>query len=77
VKLKIAQLRRLGIANAHLYIAALLFLVGGLSKALLMLDSLFNYLMIAGVLSITIALCFLVYHSLKAVYIRNKHLKMK
>tara|TARA_R110002050_G_scaffold20348_1_gene57686 strand:+ start:76242 stop:76604 length:363 start_codon:yes stop_codon:yes gene_type:complete len=74
--LKLGQLKRLGIAMALLYISSLLFLVAGISKAILESDPLLNGLMIIGVLSTTLALGVLLIHSLKAVSIRQKHLNI-
>ena len=73
--LKLAQLKKLGIANAFLYASSLLFLMAGIMKALLALDSLFYSLMLMGVISAAVAMAFLFIHSLKSVYIRQKHLK--
>ena len=76
IHLKMKQLKRLGFANAALYLSALLFLVAGLSKAVLMSDILFYYLMLIGVVSTTVALVFLFIHSIKSIHIREEHLKI-
>lgn len=77
IGLKLNQLKRLGIANASLYAAALLFLVAGLSHALTENIALRKYFMIGGVVLTTVALAFLFIHSIMAVNIRNKRLKLK
>ena len=76
IELKIQQLRRLGVANGFLYGSALLFLVAGIMKVLTNIDSLFNYILLTGVLTITVALIFLFIHAIKSVSIREKHLKL-
>jgi hypothetical protein len=74
VRLKLAQLKKLGISMAFLYFSSLLFLIAGISKAIFESDSVLNGLMIIGVISTTVALGFLLAHSLNAVTIRQKHL---
>jgi len=76
IRLKISQLKRLGIANSCLYASALLFLVAGMSKAVTLNDDLFFYIMLSGVITTTAALVFLFIHSLKSVQIRQKHLEI-
>lgn len=76
IKLKLGQLRKLGRANACLYVAALSFMIAGLSKALSSIDRLFDYFMLFGVGAATVALCFLFIHSLKSVGIRQKNLQL-
>ena len=76
ILLKLAQLKRLGIANASLYAASLFFLVAGLSHAIFENQELRKYLMIGGVVLTTIALIFLFIHSVMAVSIRHKRLKL-
>jgi len=73
---KLKQLKRLGIANALLYSSAILFMFSALSKAIYDTDMLFNCLMIIAVLLVTVALSFLFIHSIKAIKIRHKHLKL-
>ena len=74
IKMKLEQLRKLGIAMALLYVSTLLFLLAGISKAIFLTDAFLEPLMLIGVLSIAFALGFLLIHSLKAVSIRQKHL---
>ncbi len=77
IVLKLAQLRRLGIANASLYASCLFFMVAGLSTAIFENEEAQKFLMIFGVILTTIALTFLFIHSFKAVSIRHKRLKLK
>lgn len=76
IRLKISELKRLGIANSCLYGSALFFLVAGVSKAFTLGDDLFFILMLSGVVITTAALFILFLHSLKSVQIRQKHLKI-
>ena len=75
--LKLAQLRRLGLANASLYASSLCFLLAGLSSAVFNDADIQKYVMIAGVSLTAIALTLLFIHSMKAVSIRHKRLKLK
>lgn len=76
ILLKLAQLKRLGFANASFYAASLLLLFAGLSKGFLTIEKLFDLFMLLGVLATTIGLTFLFIHSLKSVGIRHKNLKL-
>ena len=76
IELKLRQLKRLGIANGFLYGSALLFLVAGIMKVLTNVDKLFNYILLIGVVTITVALTFLFIHAIKSVSIREKHLRL-
>lgn len=76
IELKLKQLKRLGIANGFLYGSALLFLAAGLMKVLTNADILFNYILLAGVVTIIVALTFLFIHAIRSVSIREKHLRL-
>lgn len=76
IRLKLKQLKRLGVANASFYAASLLFLLAGLFNAFFSLMILFDSFMILGVLTTTLGLTFLFIHSLKSVGIRQKNLKL-
>ncbi len=76
IKLKIKQLKRLGTANGFLYGSALIFLVAGIIKMLFASEALFLFIMLLGVVAITIALTFLFIHSVKSIHIRQKHLQL-
>ncbi len=76
IKLKLKQLKLLGIANGFLYGSALVFLVAGISKILAFVNEFFIYLILSGVVLITIALTILFFYSVKSVSIRDKRLKL-
>lgn len=76
IELKLKQLKRLGIANGFLYGSALLFLAAGIMKVLTNADILFNYILLAGVVTIIVALTFLFIHTIRSVSIREKHLRL-
>lgn len=76
IREKLKQLKRLGRANALLYASALLFLLSSLSKALFESDITFNTLMITATFLIALAFTALFIHSLKAISIRHKNLKV-
>ena len=59
IDLKLKQMRRLGTANGFLYGSALLFLIAGIIKVLTNVDSLFNYILLTGVVTTAVALTFL------------------
>jgi hypothetical protein len=73
---KLVELKKLGIGISFLYGCVLFFLVAGIVKAISDLDTVFYTLLLLGVVSTTIAIVLLLSHSLKAVYIRQKHLKL-
>lgn len=77
ISLKLSQLKRLGIANASLYAACLFFLLAGLTTAIVEHEGYQKLFMIIGVLLTTVALTFLFVHSIKAVSIRHRRLKLK
>ena len=52
ITLKLAQLKRLGIANASLYVSSLFFLLAGLSSAISESPILQKYFMVTGVYSL-------------------------
>lgn len=76
IQLKLTQLKRLGFANVGFYSGVFLFLVAGIEKALFDFDAFFYGLMLVGVFATAIAILFLFIHSVKAVSIRHKHLKL-
>lgn len=76
IREKLKQLKRLGSANALLYVSALLFLLSALSKALFKSDLMFKILMVSATIIIAIALTILFIHSLKAISIRHENLKL-
>lgn len=76
IYLKLAQLKRLSIANVFLYSSALLFLFASLSQALVHLPMLFFLLMILAVIAVSLAIVLLLIHAVKAVSIKQRHLKL-
>jgi len=76
IRLKLRQLKRLGIANGFLYGSALVFLVAGMLKMLINSETLFLFTMLLGVVLITVSLLFLFIHSVKSIHIRQKHLEL-
>lgn len=76
IREKLKQLKRLGGANALLYVSALFFLLSALSKAICKSDLIFKILMLTATAVMTVALTILFIHSLKAISIRHKNLKL-
>lgn len=76
IREKLKQLKRLGSANALLYVSALFFLLSALSKAFFKSDTIFKSLMVSATLIIAVALTILFIHSIKAITIRHKNLKL-
>ncbi len=78
IDLKVIQMKRLSVAMAFLYSGVLSFLLAGLSGVTnLVGKTLFQGLMIAGVLFVTIAIIVLLIYSIKAVGIRQQFLKKR
>ena len=77
IRLKLLQLKKLSISIVCQYIGLFLFFISGILKASI-LDSeiLFNYLLLGGVTMVTISIFILLIYSLKAVAIRQQHLKI-
>jgi len=73
---KLKQLKRLGFANILLYSSVLFFLFSALTTAISHKVILLTCLMIIAVFLFTLALIFLLVHSVKAIKIRQKHLNM-
>lgn len=76
IKEKLKQLKRLGAANSLLYSSAIFLLVSSLVKAIINSELLFKSLMVVSTAIITTALIILLIHSIKAVSIRQKNLKI-
>jgi hypothetical protein len=76
IKAKIQQMRRLGIANVSLYVSVFLFLVAGMSNAVTSSDGVFFGIMFLAVACFSIAIFTLLIHAIKAVKIRDRHLKL-
>ena len=76
IRQKLIQLKRLGWANALLYSSALFFMFSSLIKVLFDRLPLFNLFMVLAAILLTAALVILFIHSLKAISIRHKNLKL-
>lgn len=72
---KIVQLKRLGIAIILLYSSALFFMFSSLTSAIHKQAFVFKFLMVTAATLFTVALIFLFIHAIKAINIRQKHLK--
>jgi len=72
---KIKQLKRLGTANALLYMSALCFMFAALFQASYDNEIIFQCIMITATVLVTIAFIFLFLHSVNAIQIRGRHLK--
>lgn len=76
IDLKIIQLKRLSFAISFLYASVIAFLLSGLLKGIeLVGNRFFVYLMILGTFFVSIAVIILFVYSIKAISIRQKHLK--
>ena len=73
---KIVQLKRLNYAMIVQYIATFLFLIGGVLGEITQNPNLIIYLVLAGVLALTLSIGFLIIYGLKSVKIRQKHLTL-
>jgi len=74
---KLKQLKRLSIAIVFQYISVFLFLLAGISNALYMEGEAALFVcMLLAVLCITISIIYLLIFAIKAVTIRQQHLKL-
>ncbi len=77
ISAKLTQLKKLSISIVFQYIGVLLFLFSGILKSLKSdADTMSKFLLIIGVLAVTISIIILLIYSIKAVSIRQKHLKL-
>ena len=76
IKDKLKQLKLLSISVSFQYLGVLIFLISGVSKALIHIKSLSEDLLYTGVMMIIAAIFLLLIHSVKAITIRQKHLKI-
>lgn len=77
IRSKLAQLKRLSVSIVFLYVGVLLFLLAGVLKSINdQATELFTGFLLTGVLSVIISIIFLLIHSVKAVRIRQRHLKI-
>jgi len=77
IKVKLSQLKILSISIVFQYIGVFLFLVSGAVKAIYSAEELLTKaLLISGVFSVSFSIAILLIYSVKAVSIRQKHLKL-
>ncbi len=74
---KIDQLTRLGYAIILLYFSSLFFMISALAMAIYEEAVLLKYLMLTGVVLFTVALIFLLIYSIKAIKIKQNHLRRR
>ncbi|MFK5856275.1 MAG: hypothetical protein QM503_09110 [Bacteroidota bacterium] len=75
IKEKLLQLKRLSVSIVFQYIGVFLLLISGLSVNLLAsLKLLSDWLLLIGVIAISISILYLIIYSIRAVSIRQKHL---
>jgi hypothetical protein len=76
INLKLKQLKKLSIAISMQYLSVLFFLFSGIIRAIYMDEKIWSeYVLLAGVLAASISISILLIYSIKAVSIRQKHLK--
>ncbi|MCF8303616.1 MAG: hypothetical protein K9I94_10115 [Bacteroidales bacterium] len=76
IKKKVIQLKRLSIGISLLYSSVLFFLFASLAKIFADQNMIFNGLMVLGVIATTLAIIVLLIQALKAIYIRQRHLRL-
>lgn len=76
IMLKTKQLKRLSYSITQMYISVLLFTVAGLISSLFQSQTLLYGLMILGICVFTMALILLIIYAIKAIKIRDTHLKI-
>ena len=77
IKLKLLQLKRVSISIVFQYVGVLLFLFSGILQTVFSTpENLSRWLLFTGVLSISISIIILLIYSIKAVTIKQKHLKL-
>ena len=75
IKLKLVQLKILSISIVFQYLGVLFFLLSGVSSSLFTFELLPKYLLLTGVGLLILSIILLLAYSIKAVSIRQKHLK--
>ncbi|RLD79001.1 MAG: hypothetical protein DRJ07_12385 [Bacteroidetes bacterium] len=76
IRAKTIQLKVLSIAISFQYLGILFFLMSGIAGYLSDSLSFLKYLLITGVGLVTLSILLLLFYSLKAINIRQKHLKI-
>ncbi len=76
IDLKLKQLKKLSIAISLQYLSVLFFLFSGIIRAIYMDEKIWSeYVLLSGVLAASISISILLIYSIKAINIRQKHLK--
>tara|TARA_B100000809_G_scaffold262918_1_gene314963 strand:+ start:2093 stop:2458 length:366 start_codon:yes stop_codon:yes gene_type:complete len=77
IKAKLSQLKRLSISIVFQYVGVLFFLFSGILKSIFKNGDIYlKGLLLMGVFSVSISIILLLIYSVKAVTIRQKHLKL-
>jgi len=77
IRAKLLQLKRLSVSIVFQYTGVLLFLVAGCLKSIYTeATTVFTSLLVTGVLGVAISIIILLIYSVKAVSIRQRHLKL-
>ncbi len=76
IKLKLGQLKELNYALVAQYLSAFLFVIGGISGQITKIESVIVYLVLFGVVFLTISIGLLIHYALKSISIRHKHLTL-
>ncbi|MDX2362182.1 MAG: hypothetical protein QNK23_15345 [Crocinitomicaceae bacterium] len=77
IQAKLTQLKRLSISIVFQYVGVLLFLISGIAQSIF--PSVFSLsigVLLIGVTAICVSILILLVYSLKAVHIRQQHLKL-
>ena len=76
IRMKIVQLKRLSYSVTQMYISVLLFTVAGLISAILKSQAILYSIMLVGVCIFTSAIILLIVYAIRAIKIREMHLKL-
>ncbi len=77
IQLKLAQLKRLSVSIVFQYVGVCLFLVSGISSALFpQAGKLPGWILLSGVFVLSFSILLLLVYSVKAVTIRQQHLRL-
>jgi len=76
IQLKLAQLRRLSIAISGLYLTVLFLTLAGLLSAWSENERWMSISLLVGIAIMVVSICFLISFSIRAVIIRQKHLRL-
>ncbi len=76
IKSKLHQLRNLNYSLVGQYIAAFLFVLGGIIGGISKVESLIIIFVFTGVICLSISIFLLIQYSFRSIAIRQKHLKL-